>query len=575
MNDAGDINHWSTREEGQFFERKSAYDRSGGKVPKKRKATLIAWDIAETMCAMANADGGELVVGMEDDGDITGIPHPDDKLRMFRETPGSDNYVQPSPRFQVQGVRAPGDQLLLHFTVDSSPEVHHLANGKYLMRIADRNMPFPAEQIAALKNTKGQGLIERSFPVGASLDDIDLELVAALQPKMGFDGSAEDVLRRLRLVEGRNGRSIPNLAGLLLFGNDPSQWHPSCDIDFVRWEGTERRTGADLNIEKRIRVEAPLAVLIQQAYDVIRPYIRERQRLHDLFFTEKLEYPSYVWQEAIINAVGHRDYSIRGASIQVWMLDDRIEVRSPGLPPPPATINALNRGESLHVSRNPLIVRTLAMLGYMRELGEGIPRMFSVMESEGFYPPRFDDIGSAYFQVTLLNEPVYDRETLEWLRQFDGIDLSGDQKRLLAYARAHDFRFTNRDFQKLAGLDLYSASNSIKALIRKGVVCSTGKGSRIYEVVKPVSTLTELPRGVVQLLPLLLKKGAISNEDIRAVRDVSRSIATRLATDLWQGGWLERSGEGRWTRYRLSETSLQILNSRDRREQNPRIQGCP
>lgn len=553
MSDDGLAARWAEAEEGQFFERKSAWDRPGNGEARRRKPTAIAWDIAETLCAMANADGGELIVGIEDTGDVTGIPHPDDKLRLFRDTPGSRNYVQPPLRYQVFDASTAGGHLLLRFVVDSSPEVHHLANGKYLMRFGDRNMPFPAEQIAALKATKGQGLIERTYPLGASIDDIDLTLVESLQPSMGTEGPPEDTLRQLRLVDGRNGRLVPNFAGLLLFGRDPLRWHPSCDIDFVRWEGIEPRTGAGLNIEKRIRIASPLSILIKAAYEAIAPFIRERQRLYDLFFTERLEYPPFVWQEALVNAVGHRDYSIQGASIQFWMFEDRIEIRSPGLPPPPATIDALNRGKAPHISRNPLVVRTLAMLGYMRELGEGIPRMFSVMESEGFYPPRFDDIEEAYFRVTLRNEPVYDHETLEWLRQYDNIDLTGDQKRLLAYARSHGLRFTSRDYQKLAGLDLYSASTSIKTLVRKGVVRSTGKGSRIYEVVEVSKAVVELPAVLKQLLPILHEKVEISNEDIRDSLRVSRSVAGRLATELWQEGWLDRSGERRWTRYRLAE----------------------
>lgn len=318
-------------------------------------------------------------------------------------------------------------------------------------------MPFPAEQIAALKQTKAQGLLERSFPPSATLDDLDLDLVTSLIPKMQVEASPEEFLRKYRLTEGRNGRSVPCLAGLLLFGKDLPRWHLRCGIDFVRWQGTERKHGAELNVTKRIRLEHPLSILIVKAHETIGHFIRERQQLHDLFFTERLEYPTFVWQEAVVNAVAHRDYSIQGAQIEVWMFDDRIEVRSPGLPPHPVTVEALNRCEHLHLSRNPLLVRVLADLGYMRELGEGIPRMFAEMEREGFYPPRFDDIGGVSFQVTLRNQPVYDHATLEWLQRFKDLDLSGDQKRLLAYAHAHGNRFTSRDYQKLTGLDIYKA----------------------------------------------------------------------------------------------------------------------
>ena len=71
---------------------------------------------------------------------------------------------------------------------------------------------------------------------------------------------------------------------MLLFGKDPGRWHARCDIDFVKYEGKERRTGAALNIVKRERIEAPLVRLIELAYDVIWPHVRERQQLVDLFF---------------------------------------------------------------------------------------------------------------------------------------------------------------------------------------------------------------------------------------------------------------------------------------------------
>jgi len=71
---AADLHRWQTRAEGQFFERKSAFDRSTGR-PKHRKAADVAWDVVETLAAMAKADGGELAVGIEDDGTITGVPH--------------------------------------------------------------------------------------------------------------------------------------------------------------------------------------------------------------------------------------------------------------------------------------------------------------------------------------------------------------------------------------------------------------------------------------------------------------------------------------------------------------------
>jgi ATP-dependent DNA helicase RecG len=543
-----EVSRWAVSEEGQFFERKSAIDRSNDRV-RQRKAADVVRDIVDTLSAMANADGGELVVGIENDGTVTGLPYAPDKIQLMLQGPGNRNYLDPPLRYDGRELQLPDGKRLLHFEVEWSHTVHRLTDGRYLLRVKDSNMPFPADQIAALKQTKAQGLFERSFPPGASASDLDSELIQAAAPGIPRAG-VEQFLLDNHLVERRGEHLIPNHAALLLFGKDPQRWHPRCGIDFVRWEGTERKYGAELNVVKRIRVEAPLARIIERAYTMVQPFIRERQQLQDLLFTERLEYPTFVWQEAIVNAVAHRDYSIRGAPIEIWMFDDRLEVRSPGLPPSPVTVDALNRRERVHISRNPLIVRVLVELGYVRELGEGVPRMFAEMERQGFYPPHFENVGDTFFQVTLRNQPVYDRPTLEWLQRFEEHSLTGDQKRLLAYAHAHENRFTSREYQKLVGLDIYGASNSIRELVRKGVVRSIRRGSRIYEVIEP-GTASDLPPPdeLLRVLGAFRKEHSITNDDVRRVLGVSRPTAARYLRNWTNLGWLRPVGERSQRRY--------------------------
>ena len=332
-----------------------------------------------------------------------------DKIRFLLGVPKDRNYISPPLPCVVRKLTGAGGKCLLHFQVDWSPSVHQLADSRCLLRVGDSNQPFDKDKIKALKEAKHQGLFERTFPPAARVADLDETLLAAFASKVAPDAPPRDALSRFHLVEGRNGHAAPTLAALLLFGRNPAHWHERCGIDFVRWEGTGRKSGADLNITKRFRVEASLAVLPGKAFEAIKPFIRERQQLHDLFFIEKLEYPTFVWQEAIVNAVAHRDYSIRGLGIEVWMFDDHMEIRSPGLPPSPVTLDALAQRKHIHCSRNPLIVRVLTALGFMRELGEGVPRMFDEMERAGYYPPLFEAIGGGVVQVTLRNEPVYNR----------------------------------------------------------------------------------------------------------------------------------------------------------------------
>ena len=542
MKEITNIARWQAVEEGQFFERKSAWDRSGPR-PKPRKAADIARDIAETLCAMANADGGELVVGIEDGGAATGVALADDKLRLLLGVPKDRNYVSPPLPCQATQVVAPDGTVFLHFEADWSPNVHLLSDSKCLLRVRDRNEPFDKDKVKALKEAKAQGLFERTFPAGARMDDLDEALLATFAATALPGSTQRDALARFRLCEGRNGHAVPTLAALLLFGKDPGRWHERCGIDFVRWEGKERKSGAELNITKRFRVEAPLAVLLNKAFEAIKPFIRERQYLHDLFFVEKLEYPTFAWQEALVNAVAHRDYSIRGLGIEVWMFDDRMEIRSPGLPPSPVSLEAMTRRAHMHCSRNPLIVRVLTEAGYMRELGEGVPRMFEAMERAGCYPPRFEAIGGAVIQVTLRNEPIHDRATLDWLKQFADVELSGDQKRMLAYAHAHDDRFTSREYQKVIETDIYGASNAIKDMIRKGAVRSKGKGSRVYEIKQRLTPPPDAPGELNSLLPILQIKGSVSNADVRRTGKMARNTAARILADLVASEWLAFSGK--------------------------------
>jgi ATP-dependent DNA helicase RecG len=354
---------------------------------------------------------------------------------------------------------------------------------------------------------------------------------------------------------------VLTLAALLLFGKDPGRWHPRCGIDFVKYEGTKRRYGAELNVVKRQWIEAPLIVLIEKAFETIRPHIRERQKLVDLFFEERLEYPAFAWQEAIINAVAHRDYGYEGLGIEVWMFDDRLEVRSPGELVEPVTLERLRKRERIHASRNPRIVRVLTDLGYMRELGEGIPRMFEAMEREGLYPPEFRLEVEVIFTVVLRNTPVYSLETLRWLKQFEHLELSGNQKRLLAYAKEHDGRFTSRAYQKLVGVDIYTASRDIKDLIRKGLVRRTKKGGRVYRVVEPeIKMPVEISQELHIIAPKLLQKGYIKNEDVRRLLKVNRIQATRFLSQLVDQGYLEKKGERRWTYYVPTSQAYEALS---------------
>ncbi|HXG50795.1 MAG TPA: ATP-binding protein [candidate division Zixibacteria bacterium] len=470
------------QERGQFLEFISAYDHRRG-APQKKKEDDLARELVRVLSGMANADGGTLLVGVEPDRSVTGIPYDRDEIHALIQAP--QTLLTPPLAATTEKFNL-GNLQLLKFEVGSGVEIYRVSGGRSFYRIACETPSLPSEQIQRLKDAKRAVSYERQQPFGATWNDLDEDAVAAFASRLDDPRDPRVILAQAyHLLDRSRGDPAPNMAALLLFGKDPVSWHPRSGIDFVKYEGTERQYGASLNVVKRIRFEGPLVRLIDEAVGRIKEHIRERTILYDLFFRERLEYPTFAWQEALVNAVAHRDYSLTGASIEVWMFDDRIEVRSPGLPPSPVTLDELRRQKSIHFSRNPLIVRVLADLGYVREMGEGVPRMFREMEHYGLRSPEFSTEGFM-FTVTLYNTPIYDDETLRWLNQFKTAEINFRQRKLLAYAYCHGKTFSTAEYQRLAEVDRDTAYRDIRGMVKNGIVAPLKPKSRTYRIIEPL-----------------------------------------------------------------------------------------
>jgi len=468
------------QERGQFLEFVSAYEYRRGGTQKKRDEEL-AREIVRVLSGMANADGGTVLVGVEPDRSVTGIPHGHEELQNLIEAP--QTLLTPALKPATEKVRL-GNLLLIRFEVASALEVYRVTRGRSFYRIATETPALPAEQIQNLREAKRSVLYERQQPLEALWDDLDQAALEDFKTRIQDIRAPEALLAHsYHLLDTSRGRPTPNMAGLLLFAKDPTLWHPRCGIDFVKYEGAERQHGASLNVVKRIRFEAPLVRLIDAAVGRIKEHVRERTVLHDLFFRERLEYPTFAWQEALVNAVAHRDYAITGAAIEIWMFDDRIEVRSPGLLPPPVTLEHLRHHKNIHFSRNPLIVRTLADLGYLKEMGEGIPRIFQEMEHYGLHPPEFS-VEGFLFIVTLRNTPIYDETTLRWLNQFATAQINLRQRRLLAYAYCHGKTFSTGEYERIAEVDRDTAYREIRSMVKTGIVAPLKPKSRSYRIIE-------------------------------------------------------------------------------------------
>ena len=205
------------------------------------------------------------------------------------------------------------------------------------------------------------------------------------------------------------------VAGALLFAQDPSVMMPQARVRVLRYDGVRMETGERLNITKERTFCGPLPKVIEGAHALISGMLREFQFLGpDGKFRTVPEYPEFAWFEGLVNAVTHRDYAFRGDHVRVSMFDDRLEIVSPGALP---NIVTLDNMRETRYSRNPRIARTLVEFGWVRELNEGMLRIYSEMRSMLLGAPTYSEPDNAKVRLTLENNivarTVRRREALE------------------------------------------------------------------------------------------------------------------------------------------------------------------
>jgi len=540
---------------GQFVDFISCYRKSLTGKWQRRTLKAIVEAVAQSLSAMANADGGVVFLGADARGEVPEIFF-DEKNRqlLFR---GLEKEAIPPLQLEIPPEGRAGQ--VLPITVKPSPLVHLLRNGKGYIRVGGQNIPISREKMAALRESKLEAAHEREVLLKSSLEDLDRDLVAEFIQRSQTQGAAERILHRAYgLIEYRDGQPLLTRAAAYLFGKDPLRWHPRPGVDFVRFEGNEKGNGSEHNVVERIRIEAPILRLIGEVETVIGGRIKERIVLQDLFFREKFEYPSSVWKEAVINAIAHRDYRLEGNAIEVWMFDDRLEVRSPGNLPGPVRIQQLLRREKIHYSRNPIITRVLIDAGIMRALGEGLPQIFRKMDHHGLNPPELRE-ERHFFCLALRNTPIFDEGTRDWLQKFSGQPLNSRQKHILAYARVHGMIFSSSDYQKI-GVDRDTAYVEIKDLVQRGIVQPLKKHGKAYRVLTDGGQTAAVP-GLSWVAEALKKKGFFTLQDVRQPQSISRGKALEMMRELAEQGYFTVSGRGRGIKYHPTERfHLQFAN---------------
>lgn len=443
--------------ENQYLERKSAK-----KAPK---------DIVQHIVAFANAEGGALVVGVEDDGIITSFRNPNSKpleqfkniaLLELRDTPILANYTT-LPVINNKGEK---DCILV---ISVSPSVDRVIKygSKVFLRSNDQTLNLAYEQIQQLEYDRGQRYFEDEIVENSSIDDIDEDIMDLYRNHMDIKLTTKEILvARNMLIHDR----LTN-AGILLFSKNPTKYLPQARLRFVKYDGMKAQVGTSINIIKEKTFDGPIPQIITKSKDFINAQLREFQYLDiDGKFKKMPEYPEFAWFEGIVNALTHRNYSIRGEHIKFIMYDDRVEISSPGLLPNIVTIeNILTQ----RYSRNPRIARVLSEFGWVKEMNEGVKRIYSEMESFFLERPTYSEPHNnvlLLLENNILNRNVRINENLKKMLSASTFDQLTELEKIIIQLAFNNETLTVKQASFYTQKSLVTTRNIMKTLVKRNIL---------------------------------------------------------------------------------------------------------
>jgi ATP-dependent DNA helicase RecG len=431
--------------------------------------------ISETLAAMANGSGGVVLLGVAANGTVQ---KGNDAAHLCEQALEAMLYADPPLILPAAQAVDTGRGVVA--AVQTPPGLPHVYNvqGVFLTRAGSHNRPLSTAELRRLLLDRGESGFESQPATGAALTDLDPLRIERYLDR-ALVSTTEDPLQALVgrgcLYHTEQGELAPTIAGILLFGVNPQRFLRSAEIVCVRYDSL-----AMSDEFVRQEIGGTLAEQIRQAEAFVTANMRRGMRIAALAREETTEYPLSVVREAIVNAVAHRDYSIRGEGIRLLMFSDRLEIYSPGRLPGHVTLENL---KDERYSRNEAIVAVLGDLGYIERLGYGIDRMIAAMQEAGLDAPCFEE-SAAGFKVTLRSAGgdlvSLTPDQHRWGHSF----LNDRQERAMAYIRQNG-RITNSELQEMAPeVSPETIRRDLADLVEKNLLLRIGSKRATYYILK-------------------------------------------------------------------------------------------
>ncbi|MBK8135121.1 MAG: putative DNA binding domain-containing protein [Chloroflexi bacterium] len=461
--------------------RDAAFDWMPSDAPREAVATALM--------AFANTrTGGQLLIGADSEGHLHGVA--DGEAALDRALSAAltltPPLILPVPRIvDVDSRRA------VLVTVPAGMSHVYSLNGRYLVRDGGASIPLTPPAMRRLLIERGDITYEAEPARDANRLDLDWERATQYAAVLGEADVEQALIKRGCLVR-ENGQALPTHAGILLFGRDPRRFVRGAEITAVRFAGE-----AMGDTFTRDDISGTLPEQIKRAETFLRDTLRKGVTLGGAMArSEQYEYPLEAVRELVVNAVAHRDYSIQGDGIRLYVFKDRMEITSPGRLPGPVTVANI---KDERFSRNPALVQVLADMRYIERLGYGVDRVIELTRQHGLPEPLFSETDGG-FKVTIYNAltspsavpvaPVMVEpqkpQTVDLLARHRGIPLNPRQESVLTYlSEPHNTRITNSELQRLhPDVHPETIRRDLSDLVTKDILLKMGEKRGSYYVLR-------------------------------------------------------------------------------------------
>lgn len=495
--------------------------------------------------AFSNSDGGVILIGVEDDGNIVGralTPGTEDEIHQrIRETnsPG---------RYSIHELGVDGRAIVVLAVARRIEGFAQTSDGRVLVRRGTMSVALIGEELVRFVNERALTRFEDTdtgLPVAAA----DAERLAELADAYGWTVDIEDRLADYGFVDPAEGTLT--VAGALHLLRDPAKRLGKAFIEVLRFP----REGGEY--DKRLEVRGALARQLEDAVDEVGSELGTELVVLGVRRYELPRIPRVVLREALANAIAHRSYELDGTAVRVEIYPGAVRIISPGGLPEPVTVENIRETQA---ARNLKVINALRRFGLAEDAGRGVDVMVDSMREELLEAPTFEDSGHAVTVSLPIRSAVTPVERA-WIREIERRRVIEPGDRFLLVHASRSEQLTNSRARVILGIDAGEARRALQRLRDAGFLTQHGeRGGASYTLTDTLEPPAGLRLSPTELADLVLadaqnpESPPLTNARVRALTGLDRVEALGLLESLVRTERLRRIGERRGTRYEPVET---------------------